>query len=199
MSFARVLGERDVPLFSLHSVSKGFYGECGHRGGYLEVRNPPRLRGVDVDLCAILYKQASVSLCPNVLGQALTYLMVDPPEKGSAPYDLFVAEREGILADLHAKATMIREAFREMRGVECFGRVGALYLFPRLALPPGKNDFDYCMALLEETGLCTVNGTGFGQREGTQHLRIAFLPPKELLQEVLPAWVAFHNTYVGRG
>ena len=31
----------DVPLFSFHSVSKGFLGECGHRGGYLECRNVP--------------------------------------------------------------------------------------------------------------------------------------------------------------
>ncbi len=34
-------GERDVSLFSFHSVSKGFLGECGQRGGYMEVRNFP--------------------------------------------------------------------------------------------------------------------------------------------------------------
>jgi aspartate/methionine/tyrosine aminotransferase len=83
-----------------------------------------------------------------------------------------------------------------MDGVECFGRTGAMYLFPRLALPASKTDFDYCMSLLEETGLCTVNGSGFGQREGTHHLRIAFLPPTELLEEVLPRWVEFHDAYV---
>jgi aspartate/methionine/tyrosine aminotransferase len=64
-------------------------------------------------------------------------------------------------------------------------------------LPPGKTDFDYCMALLESTGLCTVNGGGFGQKEGTSHLRIAFLPPLELLSQVLPEWIQFHNRYVG--
>jgi aspartate/methionine/tyrosine aminotransferase len=72
-----------------------------------------------------------------------------------------------------------------------------MYLFPRLEkLPEGTNDFDYCMSLLEETGLVTVNGSGFGQREGTSHLRIAFLPPTEVLEEVLPRWVEFHNNYV---
>ena len=35
------LEEKSVPLFSFHSVSKGFMGECGHRGGYLELRNIP--------------------------------------------------------------------------------------------------------------------------------------------------------------
>ena len=84
-------------------------------------------------------------------------------------------------------------------GVECFGKTGAMYLFPRLGkLPAGTTDFDYCMSLLEETGLCTVNGSGFGQRAGTSHLRIAFLPPKELLAEVLPQWIEFHNHYVNR-
>lgn len=29
----------NVPLFSLNSVSKGIYGECGMRGGYLELTN----------------------------------------------------------------------------------------------------------------------------------------------------------------
>ena len=198
VSFAKVLGDRDVPLASLHSVSKGFYGECGHRGGYVELRNPPRVTGSGGDLADILYKMASVSLCPNTIGQSLCYLMVSPPEAGSASHALFAKEREAILGTLQAKAEMIRAAFNEMQGMECFGRIGAMYLFPRLGqLPAGKTDFDYCMALLEETGLCTVNGSGFGQAEGTQHLRIAFLPPKELLEEVLPAWIAFHNRFVG--
>ena len=198
LSFAKVLGDREVPLCSLHSVSKGFYGECGHRGGYVELRNPPRIQGTDIGLTEILYKMASVSLCPNTVGQALTYLMVNPPEEGSESHDLFMKERSNILGALQAKAEMIRNAFKEMKGVECFGRVGAMYLFPRLGkLPDGKSDFDYCMGLLEETGLCTVNGSGFGQQEGTQHLRIAFLPPKELLEEVLPEWIAYHNRFVG--
>jgi len=86
-----------------------------------------------------------------------------------------------------------------MDGVECFGKTGAMYLFPRMnKLPAGTSDFDYCMNLLETTGLCTVNGSGFGQKEGTHHLRIAFLPPREMLEEVLPAWIDFHNEYVNR-
>jgi aspartate/methionine/tyrosine aminotransferase len=197
VSFARAIGRRDVPLASLHSTSKGFYGECGHRGGYLEVRNPPRVQGTDATLLDILLKQASVSLCANTAGQLLTFLMVSPPPPGSAPHATFVRERQTILDDLYDKAGMIRAAFERMEGVRCFGRTGAMYLFPRLGkLPPGGTDFDYCMSLLESTGLCTVNGAGFGQRPGTSHLRIAFLPPRPVLEEALPRWVAFHNAYV---
>lgn len=32
-------------------------------------------------------------------------------------------------------------------------------------------DMFYCMKLLEETGICVVPGSGFGQREGTYHFR----------------------------
>jgi aspartate/methionine/tyrosine aminotransferase len=198
-SFARVLGARDVPLFSFHSTSKGFYGECGHRGGYLEARNPPFIAGTQTNFMDILLKQASVSLCSNTAGQLLTYLMVSPPEEGSEPYERFVHEKQKTLSDLYDKATIIKDALKHMEGVKCFGRIGAMYLFPRLEkLPQGTTDFDYCMGLLEKTGLVTVNGSGFGQKEGTSHLRIAFLPPKDVLEKVLPKWTTFHNEYVNK-
>jgi len=197
VSFAKILGSEAVPLFSLHSISKGYYGECGHRGGYLEVRNPPQISGSNLNFADLLLKQASVSLCSNTAGQILTYLMVSPPEEGSPSYGQFNQEKQRTLDELHQKATMIREAFKQMDGVECFGRTAGMYLFPRLnALPEGTTDYDYCMALLEDVGLCTVNGSGFGQKEATHHLRIAFLPPKELLEEILPKWIAFHSRYV---
>jgi aspartate/methionine/tyrosine aminotransferase len=197
VSFAEVLGTREVPLLSFHSTSKGFYGECGHRGGYVEVRNAPEIEGASIGFLEVLYKLASVNLCSNTVGHVLTYLMVNPPAAGTETRERHERERREILAALEAKANRIREAFGEMSGVECFGRPGAMYLFPRLGpLPAGTGDFEYCMKLLEETGLCTVNGSGFGQAEGTHHLRIAFLPPTELLEEVLPRWVDFHNAYV---
>ncbi len=199
-AFAKVLGDRPVALASLHSVSKGFVGECGHRGGYVELRNPAPIEGSEVDMAGLLFEQASVELCANTSGQILTYLMVRPPEPGSSAYPRYRAEREAILADLEAKAEMIRQGFAQMEGLRCFGRSGAMYLFPRLdRLPAGRTDFDYCMALLEETGLVTVNGSGFGQQPGTQHLRIAFLPPIEQIRQVQPDWIEFHRRYLTAG
>ncbi len=197
VSFARVLGRSEVPLFSVHSTSKGFYGECGHRGGYLEIRNAPRVKGVDLSFTDLVLKQASVNICSNTVGQLMMYLLVNPPPENTEPYRRFTSERRRILGDLHDKAVMIRAGFDHMDGVSCFGRTGAMYLFPRLdELPEGTNDFDYCMRLLERTGLVTVNGEGFGQKPGTSHLRIAFLPPRDVIEEVLPAWIDFHNEYV---
>ena len=78
VSFASVLerrGIRDVPLWSFHSVSKGFFGECGHRGGYLECRNVP------ADVMAEVEKLQSVALCANAAGQLVTWIMVRPPAR----------------------------------------------------------------------------------------------------------------------
>ncbi|MCY3773818.1 MAG: aminotransferase class I/II-fold pyridoxal phosphate-dependent enzyme [Gemmatimonadetes bacterium] len=197
VSFARVLGRSDVPLFSVHSTSKGFYGECGHRGGYLEIRNAPRVGNTGLSFTDLVLKQASVNICSNTVGQLMMYLLVSPPPENAEPYRRFTIERRKILDDLHDKAVMIRAGFDHMDGVSCFGRTGAMYLFPRLdRLPDGKNDFDYCMGLLEATGLVTVNGAGFGQKPGTSHLRIAFLPPRDVIEEVLPRWIEFHKAYV---
>lgn len=196
-SFASERGKRDILLFSLHSTSKGYYGECGHRGGFVEIRCNPEVHDNGLTLLEVFLKQASVSLCSNTIGQCLTYMMVHPPPTGTESFEIFESEKYEILSNLEAKSEMIKASFSEMEGVECFGRTGAMYLFPRLEkLPKGTDDFDYCMALLEETGLCTVNGEGFGQKKGTHHLRIAFLPPKEQLETVLPQWISFHNNYV---
>ena len=123
--------------------------------------------------------------------------MVRPPSDESDVGELHKIEVRSILKDLQEKASIIKESFTEMEGVHCYGEIGALYLFPRLdILPVQTTDFDYCMALLESTGLSTVNGAGFGQKEGTHHLRIAFLPPKSMLEEVIPKWIDFHREYI---
>lgn len=46
-------------------------------------------------------------------------------------------------------------------------------------------DMFYCMKLLEETGICLVPGSGFGQKDGTYHFRYVALRSIQSLQ--LPA------------
>jgi aspartate/methionine/tyrosine aminotransferase len=59
-------------------------------------------------------------------------------------------------------------------------------------------DSDYCLALLEETGICVVPGSGFGQRPGTLHFRTTFLPPQEEIVDVVERLKSFHERYVRR-
>ncbi|KAB1995585.1 hypothetical protein ES319_D13G171100v1 [Gossypium barbadense] len=66
-------GEKDIHLVSFQSVSKGYYGECGKRGGYMEVI------GFGADVREHIYKLASVNLCSNITGQILASLVMSPP------------------------------------------------------------------------------------------------------------------------
>jgi aspartate/methionine/tyrosine aminotransferase len=192
VSFAAVLehrGYRDVSLFSFHSTSKGYLGECGHRGGYLECR------GVPADVLAEVTKLQSVALCANTAGQIVTYCLVHPPRPGSPSFELWDRERRTILDALARKAELVGTALAGVEGIRCNPVAGAMYAFPRLELPPGVTDFDYCLALLEETGICVVDGTGFGQAEGTWHLRTTILPPLDQIETVVRRLAQFHERF----
>ncbi|MCX7024885.1 MAG: aminotransferase class I/II-fold pyridoxal phosphate-dependent enzyme [Spirochaetes bacterium] len=191
-SFARVMtekGETDVSLFSFHSCSKGFLGECGHRGGYFEVRNVPDA------VAAQILKLQSVGLCANLPGQVATYCMVKPPAKGGPSRELYERERDGILAELKERARLLAEGLNRIPGIVCNPVAGAMYAFPRVTLPAGRSDQEYCMALLEKTGICVVPGSGFGQIPGTAHFRTTILPPTPRIKDVVERIAGFHAGY----
>ncbi|KJH42039.1 alanine aminotransferase 1 family protein [Dictyocaulus viviparus] len=52
-----------MELASFHSVSKGYMGECGMRGGYVEFFN------LDPDVYVLFKKMISAKLCSTILGQ----------------------------------------------------------------------------------------------------------------------------------
>ncbi|KAK4147481.1 pyridoxal phosphate-dependent transferase [Dichotomopilus funicola] len=186
-----------VELASLHSVSKGMVGECGHRGGYFELVN------FDPQVQAEIYKFVSIMLCAPVIGQCLVELMVNPPRPGEPSYELYDREYNSIFNGLRERATALHKAFEQMEGVECGEPQGSMYLFPTIKLPAGAAeaaakegrtpDEFYCMRLLDATGVCVVPGSGFGQKEGTLHFRTTFLAPGT---EWVGSIVKFHKEFV---
>ncbi|KAK9249443.1 pyridoxal phosphate-dependent transferase [Lipomyces tetrasporus] len=187
----------DVELASLHSTSKGMVGECGQRGGYIE------LIGIDEQVLEQLYKLVSISLCPAVSGQVLTELMVNPPKPGDESYPVYKAEYDAIYKALKERAFSLFNAFKEMEGVSCQEPKGAMYLFPTISIPPKaikeaqrrneEPDQFYCLELLEQTGVCVVPGSGFGQKDGTYHFRTTFLAPGE---DYVRRIIAFHKEFL---
>ncbi|XP_064410069.1 alanine aminotransferase 2 isoform X2 [Latimeria chalumnae] len=204
-SFKKVLFEmgpeftNNVELVSFHSISKGFMGECGYRGGYMEVIN------LDPDVKRQLTKLVSVRLCPPVSGQALLDVVMNPPQPGEPSYEQFMAEKNLVLSNLAEKAHLTEQLLNTVPGICCSPAQGAMYAFPRIEIPPkaieqAKNqgmmpDMFYCMRLLEETGICVVPGSGFGQREGTYHFRMTILPPTEKLKILLTKLKEFHGKF----
>jgi len=193
-SFKKVLSSmgskyKDLELVSFHSVSKGFTGECGQRGGYLEAIN------MDPAVKAELYKLSSVELCPNTSGQMLLDLMVKPPKEGEQSYSLYIQERDTIYQSLKRRAEKLTKFLNSLEGISCNPAEGAMYAFPQIYLPiklveaamkkGQKPDTFYAISLLEETGLCVVPGSGFGQRDGTFHFRTTFLPSEQKIDQVM--------------
>lgn len=193
---------KELELISYHTVSKGFWGECGQRGGYLELTNiPPKT--VDE-----LYKVASISLSPNVPGQIFMGLMVNPPKPHDISYPLYARERKVILESLRRRAHLMTDGFNRCRNVTCNFTEGAMYSFPMVKLPPaaiaaakraGKApDVFYCIKLVEATGISTVPGSGFGQKEGTFHLRTTILPAEEEMPEVMESFKKFNDEFMAQ-
>ena len=46
---------------------------------------------------------------------------------------------------------------------------------PSVSLPPGRTDEDYVLALLRETGILCVHGSGFGTKPEDGFFRLVFL------------------------
>ncbi|KAJ5515642.1 hypothetical protein N7527_007202 [Penicillium freii] len=189
----------DIELVSLHSISKGMVGECGHRGGYFE------LAGFDPLVQEQIYKLVSIGLCPPVVAQCLLECMVNPPIEGDPSFELYNKEYAGISEGLHKRALSLFNAFQRMEGVELQEPQGAMYLFPTINLPAkaveaataeGRPaDEFYCLALLDATGVCVVPGSGFGQKENTFHFRTTFLAPGTDWVERI---VKFHSEFMDK-
>ncbi|XP_031150347.1 alanine aminotransferase 2-like isoform X1 [Sander lucioperca] len=204
-SFKKVLFEMGpeysdtVELVSFHSTSKCYMGECGFRGGYMEIIN------MDDEVKAQLTKLVSVRLCPPVPGQALMDLVVNPPQPGEPSHDNFIKERTATLSALAEKAKLTEQVLNTIQGISCNPVQGAMYSFPRITIPEKaiqeamdkgqEPDMFYCMKMLEETGICLVPGSGFGQTDGTYHFRMTILPPTDKLTILLNKVKEFHQKF----
>ncbi|KAL5062558.1 hypothetical protein RYX36_024295 [Vicia faba] len=193
-------GDDDITLVSFQSVSKGYHGECGKRGGYMEVT------GFSPDVREQVYKVASVNLCANITGQILASLIMSPPKVGDESYESFMAEKGGILSSLAKRAKALEDALNNLEGVTCNKAEGAMYLFPRIRLPEkaikaaeaekSAPDAFYCKRLLNATGIVVVPGSGFGQVPGTWHFRCTILPQEDRIPAIVTRLTEFHEKFM---
>uniref|UniRef100_A0A0B7AXA4 alanine transaminase n=1 Tax=Arion vulgaris TaxID=1028688 RepID=A0A0B7AXA4_9EUPU len=206
-SFKKVLTELGPPydqleLASFMSTSKGYMGECGFRGGYVELIN------IDPAVKAMFTKAISAKLCSAVTGQAAMDVVVNPPKPGEPSYKLFKQQKDTVLGQLAEKGRMTTDMFNSIKGITCNPVQGAMYAFPKIDIPKkaieaAKSkglaaDAFYCYSLLEETGICVVPGSGFGQKAGTWHFRTTILPPIEKIGEMLNRFGDFHIKFLNR-
>ena len=189
-----------VQLMSFHSTSKGIIGECGMRGGYTE------LVGMSPGVVDLFVKVASTSLSSNTLGQIMCGLMVTPPREGEPSYDLFREETEGIFNGMKERAKLLTEGLNSIPGISTRQIQGAMYSFAKVEISARalthagsmgiKGDEFWCLELVEKTGIVCVPGTGFGQKDGTNHFRITILPPTPMLEDMLKRLREFQEKFI---
>jgi alanine transaminase len=204
VSFRKVINELklNVSLVSFHSASKGIAGECGKRSGYMELLN------VSSTFLDQIFKMVSINLCSNIDGQIMLGLIVNPPKPNmKGVFDKFTKEYTDILNSLKYKAKLVAEILNSFDGVVCNTINGSMYAYPSIEFPTNaiiaskKNnckavDEFYCLRLLNETGICVVPGSGFGQKKGSYHIRLTILPSKYEMISLLEKMRIFHKNFM---
>jgi alanine-synthesizing transaminase len=66
---------------------------------------------------------------------------------------------------------------------------GAFYAHPSLDIP--EDDLTFVRELLQQKHVLCVHGSGFGQKPGTKHMRIVFLPEEAVLAKAYEQMTEF--------
>jgi alanine-synthesizing transaminase len=155
----------DVPVVTLGGLSKN-YLVPGWRIGWGIVSGDaaavkPYVEGVNRLLRA--------RLCANHPEQYAIKAALEGPQDHLA----------GVLKKLRSRRDLTVAWCKSTPRVSCVAPRGAFYAFPKLDIPEGDDVF--VKELLLAKHVLVVHGSGFGQRAGTKHFRVVFLPDEQTL------------------
>jgi alanine-synthesizing transaminase len=94
-----------------------------------------------------------------------------------------------VLGKLRSRRDMTVKWCNSTPLVSCVSPKGAFYAFPRLDIKEGDDVF--VKELLVQKHVLVVHGSGFGQKTGTKHFRIVFLPDEQTLTTAYAAIADF--------
>ena len=161
---------KDVSVVGLNGFSKA-YLMTGWRLGYLYFCN----RHDELqELKESIEKETRIRLCANTPVQKAGVAALNGPQD----HIKITVEK------LRQRRDYAWKRLDEMDGVSCAKPDGAFYIFPKI-LNVGKKwktDMEFTLALLRETGVLFVNGSGFDPVYGAGHVRGVILPPIETLE-----------------
>lgn len=122
-------------------------------------------------------------------------LSANHPEQYAIPAALDSDQSHLIEANkkLTTRRNITVEMLNAIPGISCVKPEGAFYAFPRLHMNQPDNHF--VAELINETGVVVVPGTGFGQKPNTQHFRVVFLPPENILEKAYKKIKDFSEKY----
>jgi alanine-synthesizing transaminase len=171
----------DAPVISFSSLSKGYVAP-GWRTGWLAVGRTPRLD----EVLAGIRKMSDGRLCSTVPMEHAIVAALTGDRSHQVKFRAALKER----------ADVTTASLRAMPGVTCSAPTAAFYAMPKVALPPGTTDEEYVLALLRETGVLCVHGSGFGMPASEGYLRIVFLAAPDELREIYRLMAGFTAKYL---
>jgi alanine-synthesizing transaminase len=174
----------DVCILTFNGLSKNWVAP-GFRIGWCIVSGPTELVH---DYLDAMLKLTRARLCAN------------HPEQHSIPVALEGSQEHltPLNEALRRRAQMTFDMLNHDSGIRCVQPGGAFYAYPSLDIAEDDNSF--VKALILETGVVVVPGTGFGQKPDSRHFRIVTLPEDEVLRraferiaEFTYAWKRQHS------
>lgn len=174
----------DAPVITFSSLSKAYLAP-GWRSGWMAVGRTERLD----DVLAAIRKLADGRLCSN-----------GPMEHGLvAALQGDRSHQAAFRSALRERAILSHERLNAIEGITSVMPSAAFYAMPRVALPPGRTDEDYVLALLRATGVLCVYGSGFGTHPADGFFRVVFLASPAELSDIYDLIAEFTRDYLARG
>ena len=163
---------KDLPVILLNGFSK-VYLMTGWRCGYMCINSSsPKLD----DFRANVPKLARVRIAANLPVQKAAVEALRGPQDHIGQ----------MVHKLKNRRNYIVKRLNSMPRVSSTLPKGAFYVFPKINLDGRwKNDLEFVIDLLNNTGVLTVHGSGFGSTFGSDHFRIVYLANEELLEEAM--------------
>jgi len=171
----------DAPIITISSLSKAYLAP-GWRAGWMGIGRSPRLN----DAVKAIAKLADGRLCSTLPMQYAIVAALTGDRSHQASFRTALKERAAITTEL----------LNAIPGITSVAPTAAFYAMPRVALPKGRTDEEYVLALLRETGVLCVHGSGFGMAPEDGYLRIVFLTSPEELRTIYGLMADFTREYL---
>ena len=169
ISFASVAP--DIPVITFSGLSKPYLAP-GWRVGWAITSGPKEALKQYIEG---MHKLLRARLCSNGPMQ----FAIRPALEG--PQD-HVPVMNG---KLRRRRDLTVEWCRKTPRLSCVTPLGTFYAFPKIDIP--GDDLDFVKGVLLEKQVLLVHGSGFGQKPGTHHFRIVFLPDEATLAKAYAA------------
>jgi alanine-synthesizing transaminase len=169
----------DVPILTMNGISKSYVAP-GWRLGWAIMSGPKEIIG---DYIEGVMKMVRARLCANHPEQYAIKPALEGPQN-HIPINI---------AKMQERRDLTFKRLNEIKHLSCVKPKGAFYAFPKINLD--IDDREFTMKLLEETQVLVVFGSGFGQKPGTAHFRVVFLPQMDVLAKSYDKLEEFMNKY----